>query len=82
MKNEFEVWILGLNEDDTVNDYELLIATFKNKKYAIQFADHYPIEQFVELPRDISPKFQVVVEQVIHYKRHSECIDRVYEREL
>lgn len=70
---EYEVWILGYNEDDTVNDYEKLIAIFENFKEAEWFVENYPFQKPTE-----TPKSNIVIERV----EDCSCQDILYEREL
>ena len=69
----YEVWILGYNEDDTVNDFEQLEGTFEEEDKAIWFATHYPFSK-----PTIPPKAKVVVEEVVC----NTCINVVLESEL
>lgn len=69
----WEVWILGYNEDDTVNDFEQLEATFEDSDKAKWFAENYDFSK----PTN-TPKAKVVVEEVIS----NTCINVLLEREL
>lgn len=55
----YEVWLLGYNEDDSVNDFEQLEGTFEDEDKAVWFATHYPFEK-----PTITPKAVVRVEYV------------------
>ena len=55
----YEVWILGYNEDGSVNDFEQLIATFQEEEQAKWFALTYPFSK-----PTLTPKANVVVEEV------------------
>lgn len=75
----YEVWILGYNEDDTVNDYEKLIATFEDSDMALWFAEHYDFDKPTE-----TPKAKVVVEEVVIEEPYgsASCINVLMETEL
>ena len=69
----YEVWILGYDDDDMVNDFEQLVGTFEEEDKARWFATHYPFE----VPA-ITPNAKVVVESV----EDSSCIDLILESEI
>ena len=69
MRTTYEVWILGYDENDNVNDYDKIINTFNSKLEAIDFAEGCKIKR----PKE-TPKAQLVVEKVVHYKYVSECV--------
>lgn len=79
-KNEnttYEVWILGYDEDDEVNDYEQLIATFTHEEDAVWFMNNYEFEK----PKETT-EAKAVLEQVVNRKNGSECVDLLMETEL
>ena len=77
MKTTYEVWVLGYDELGNVNDYDEIIKTFDSPADAIKFAE----ELEIKCPNE-TPQAQLVVEKVIHYKYVSECVERLYEREI
>ena len=75
----YEVWILGYNEDDSVNDYEKLIATFEDSDTAQWFATNY----YFGKPNE-TPKAKVVVEEVVIEEPYgsASCVNVLMETEL
>ena len=69
----YEIWILGYNEDDTVNDYELLLGTFEDRKVAEWFFRKYKVMK----PHE-TPKAKLVLEEVEDYS----CVDILAETDL
>ncbi len=69
----YEVWILGYDEDDNVNDFEQLEGTFNEEEKAIWFATHYSFSKPA-----ITPKAKVVVEEVVC----NTCMNLILESEL
>ena len=75
---EYQVWILGYNADNTVNDFEQLEASFPEKDKAIWFAENYDFSK-----PTITDKAVVVVEKVdIDEDGNESCEDILLEREL
>ena len=72
----YEVWLLGENEDETCNDLERLEGSFDSETEAVRYAD---TREFKPLDCPIT---MCRVEFVKHSKVGDECVDVVYEREL
>ena len=74
----YQVWVLGLNEDNTVNDYEKLIATFQSESIAKWFVNNYNFSKPTETPKAV-----VELEQVRTYPNgNEECEDIIDEFNL
>lgn len=75
---DYQVWILGRNEDETVNDYEELIASFPDKETAEWFVNNYKFQKPTQ-----TPKAYVELEQVRTYPNGDEtCEDIITEFEI
>ena len=75
---EYQVWILGYNEDYSVNDWEQLEGRFEEREKAEWFALHYDFCKPVGTPRA-----EVVVEEVLIAENgDEECLGVLLESEL
>lgn len=75
---DYQVWILGRNKDETVNDYEKLVASFPDKETAEWFVNNYKFQKPTQ-----TPKAYVELEQVRTYPNGDEtCEDIVEEFEI
>ena len=80
-KHTYEIWVLGYNEDDTVNDYEWLICgLIENQRYALELFNFS--QTWVEKPKD-TPKAKLVLEEVEYNNNgDSSCVNVLAETEL
>ena len=81
MRYAYEIWILGYNEDDTVNDYEQLVCgLIENEDYALQLFNY--AECIVEKPKE-TPKAKLVLEEVEYDDNgNGSCVNVLAETEL
>ena len=75
MKHTYEIWVLGYNEDDTVNDYEELIGSFPREDIAKNIFYGY----CGEMPKpNETPKAKLMLEKI----ENDSCVDVLAETEL
>ena len=77
IKTQYEVWMLGYNEDDTVNDFDQLEGSFDDEDKAVWFATHYEFSK-----PSITPKAKIVVEEVQYDTERGDCVSVVLETEI
>lgn len=72
----YEIWVLGYNEDDSVNDYEYLVCgNIEKRTWAYQLFNY--VESLIEKPQE-TPKAKLVLEAVVD----NNCVDVLAETEL
>lgn len=81
MKYAYEIWVLGYNEDDTVNDYEWLVCgLIENERYAWELFNFS--QTFVGKPKE-TPKAKLVLEEVEYDDNGNDsCVNVLAETEL
>lgn len=80
MGHTYEIWVLGYNDDDIVNDYEELIGSFPREDIAKDIFYGY----CGEMPKpDYTPKAKLVLEEVEFDKKgNGSCVNVIAETEL
>lgn len=66
----YQVWLLGYDEDDNITDYELLVKEFSDPQRAVEFAKNYDIGS-IEAP-DAVAYVELLVETVVADEDDSE----------
>lgn len=81
MKYAYEIWVLGYNDDDTVNDYDWLICgMIENERYAWELFNFS--QTLVEKPKE-TPKAKLVLEEVEYDDNgNGSCVNVLAETEL
>lgn len=81
MKQAYEIWVLGYDENDTPNGYEQLIfGLTENERYSFQLFNY--AQCMVEKPKE-TPKAKLVLEEVEYDdKGNGSCVNVLAESEL
>jgi len=77
LHKEFQVWVLGYNQDMTANDFEECVAVSRNLKKAIKCAENYQFSK-----HELTPHASIVVEHVLCSKTFECAFEYMYERQV
>lgn len=78
----YQVWILGINNDETINDYSEYLFESSNSMEAIQYAKDFIENENYKTMQIDADKIEVVVETVVIYDSSEENIGTVFSEEI
>lgn len=78
----YQVWILGINDDETVNDFSECLYESKYPDDAINYAKDFIDSEEYKTMQINSNKIEIVVETVVIYDSSEENIGTLFSEEI